>query len=265
MSAYLQQLQHDPYDTSAGKSGAFSSRFPTLAFFCRLFNVVYHQGKNAERAPYSPQQWVEGSIAVLELLESCGLRIHVDGLHHSKNLEGPCVFIGNHMSTMETFLLPGLIQPHRPVTFVVKESLLTYPWFGAVLRSRNPITVGRTNPRHDLAAVMEGGVERLQTGTSIIVFPQSTRSSHIDSETFNSIGVKLAKKAGVPIIPIALCTDAWSTGSIVKDFGRIYPDRPVHFRFGEPLHVTGNGKAEHAAIFSFIKTQLEEWRLPAVR
>lgn len=265
MATYLQNFQQDTYATPEGKGGPFASRLPTLAFFCRLLRIVYEQGCRAERAPYTPQQWVEGSIAVLDILEACGLRVHVEGLHHSMNLEGPCVFIANHMSTMETFLLPGMLQPHRPVTFVVKESLLAYPWFGAVLRSRDPIAVGRTNPRQDLAAVMEGGVERLRAGTSIIVFPQSTRSDGIDNETFNSIGVKLAKKADVPIIPIALRTDAWSTGSLVKELGRIRPERPVHFRFGEPMRVTGNGKTEHAAIFDFIKTQLNEWRLPATR
>ena len=36
----------------------------------------------------------------------------------------PVVFIGNHMSTLETMVLPGLIAPHREVTFVVKESLV---------------------------------------------------------------------------------------------------------------------------------------------
>jgi len=37
-------------------------------------------------------------------------------------LPSACVFIGNHMSILETFVLPCLIQPHRDVTFVVKES-----------------------------------------------------------------------------------------------------------------------------------------------
>ena len=101
-------------------------------------------------------------------------------------------------------MLPGIIRPHRAVTFVMKKSLVTLPFFGAVMRSRDPIVVGRTNPREDLTAVLEGGVERLKKGISIIVFPQSTRTPDFDPQHFNTIGVKLARKAGVPVVPAFL-------------------------------------------------------------
>ena len=57
-------------------------------------------------------------------------------------------------------------------------------------------------------AVLEGGKQRLQKGISIIVFPQTTRTVRFEPENFNSIGVKLAQRAKVPIIPLALRTDA---------------------------------------------------------
>ncbi len=61
------------------------------------------------------------------------------------------------------------------VTFVVKESLVKHPLFGDVMRSRNPIVVGRTDPRKDFEAVMNEGAEKLSKGISIIIFPQSTQ------------------------------------------------------------------------------------------
>ena len=99
---------------------------------------------------------------------------------------------------------------------MVKESLLKYPFFGPVLGSREPIVVGRSNPREDLVAVLEGGEARLKQGRSVIVFPQSTRSSVFDPAHFNTIGVKLAKRAGVPVIPVALKTDAWGNGNLQR-------------------------------------------------
>jgi len=121
----------------------------------------------------------------------------------------PVLFIGNHMSTLETMILPCLISPLRNVTFVVKESLVKHPLFGDVMRSRDPIIVGRTDPRKDLEAVMNGGMELLSKGISIVIFPQSTRNVIFKPEEFNSLGVKLAKKAGVQVVPIALKTDFW--------------------------------------------------------
>ena len=164
-----------------------------------------------------------------ELIERVGCPVSIEGMENISATRGPCVFVANHMSTLETFMLPGIIRPHRAVTFVMKKSLVTLPFFGAVMRSRDPIVVGRTNPREDLTAVLEGGVERLKKGISIIVFPQSTRTPDFDPQHFNTIGVKLARKAGVPVVPLALKTDAWGTGKKLKELGPIKSGLPVRY------------------------------------
>ena len=264
MSNGLSIFCNDSYTTPPNKAGFWSQKFPTLGFFMRAAYIVLKEGRKASKGFYSSEQWLQASLEIIEALESCGVSLQVDGLRHSIDLKEPCVFIANHMSTLETFVLPSIIQSHREVTFVVKQSLLDYPVFGAVMRSRNPVAVSRTNPRQDLTAVLDGGVERLKAGVSIVVFPQSTRSDTLDVAQFNTIGVKLAKKAGVPVIPIALRTDAWGAGKLVKEFGPIRPEIPVHFSFGEPLRIMGNGKEEHAEIIDFIGKKLELWQLPPV-
>jgi 1-acyl-sn-glycerol-3-phosphate acyltransferase len=127
------------------------------------------------------------------------------------------------------------------------------------MRSRNPIIVGRTDPRKDLEAVMNGGVERLNNGISIVIFPQSTRSVVFKPEEFNSLGVKLAKKAGVDVVPIALKTDFWGNGKLIKEVGPLDHTKHIHIKFGEPIKITGNGKEENQKIIDFIKSSLEEW------
>ena len=146
------------------------------------------------------------------------------------------------------------------MTFVVKKSLVSLPVFGAVMRSRDPIVVGRTNPREDLTAVLEGGVERLKKGISIIVFPQSTRTPDFDPQHFNTIGVKLARKAGVPVVPLALKTDAWGTGKKLKELGPIKSGLPVRYKFAAPMDIHGNGREEQAFICDFISSHLARWR-----
>lgn len=240
----------------------FSSIFPSLSFYYKLFTKSYLEGIKANARPYSGNDWAVGSRHIFRSLESVGVRLHVHGIENITTTEGPCVFVGNHMSALETFILPGIIQPLKDVTFVVKESLLHYPGLGPVLRSREPITVTRTNPREDLANMLGGGVERLARGRSVVVFPQSTRSLEINEQTFNSIGVKLAKRAGVPVIPIAMRTDAWSMHPLTKDFGPIKPELPVNFCFGRPMAIEGNGKDQQSELLNFISGKLEEWGLP---
>ena len=72
--------------------------------------------------------------------------------------------------------------------------------------------------------------------------------------------VKLAKKAGVPVVPVALKTDAWGNGKRLKDFGRIDPLKKVYFSFGEPFEVKGKGTEEHQQIIDFIQGNLTKWQ-----
>jgi 1-acyl-sn-glycerol-3-phosphate acyltransferase len=157
-------------------------------------------------------------------------------------------------------VLPSLINPVRRCTFVIKPSLMGYPVFGPVMRSRDPIVVTRDNPRQDLQTVLDEGARRLAAGTSIVLFPQTTRSGTFDPAKFNSLGVKLAKNAGVPIVPVALKTDAWANGSMLKDFGPIYPHLPIHIEFAAPLPVEGNGREQQEAAVAFISSRLSAWR-----
>jgi 1-acyl-sn-glycerol-3-phosphate acyltransferase len=225
-----------------------------------MLKLYVRYGRMASRGLYTGLVWAEGSLEVLRLLETAGVRFELNGLDVPYNLDGPAVYIGNHMSTLETFVLPCLLQPARNTTFVVKESLTRFPVFGPVMRSRDPVALGRKDPRNDLKTVLEEGVDRLEKGTSIIVFPQTTRNVVFDPAQFNTIGVKLARKAGVQVVPIALKTDAWAKGRLLKDFGPIRPEKTVHICFGQPLDVTGTGREEHKKIVEFIKSKLDSWK-----
>ncbi|MDP0501952.1 MAG: lysophospholipid acyltransferase family protein [Verrucomicrobiota bacterium JB022] len=249
---------HSPADL---KPRWWARPFPTLAFYAGVFRIVQWSKDLACHGEYGDERWIEASWYVCRQFEKCGAPLHIEGVEHFRDLPGPLVFIGNHMSTAETFMLGSLIGPHKPVTFVVKKSLVTYPLFGPVMRSRDPIVVGRENARDDLKIVLEGGEERLKRGRSLIVFPQRTRTVDFNPAEFNSIGVKLAKRAGATVIPVAVKTDAWGNGTKLKDFGPFDASKPVHVAFGEPLQVTGTGKEANETVIAFIQQKLAEWEL----
>lgn len=247
------------YITGAGRVSIFSSVLPSASFYSRMAAIVFGASSRAKHHKYGDAEWAESSLEILRALEGVGARFEITGLDNISALEGPCVFISNHMSTLETFVLPAIIEPVKDVTFVVKQGLVDYPVFKYVMRSRDPVTVGRTNPREDLRAVLEGGADRLKAGRSVIIFPQTTRASVFDPETFNTIGIKLARKADVPVIPIALKTDAWDNGRFLKDFGKIDPAKKVYFAFGRPFRIKGRGDEEHKEVLEFISGKLKEW------
>lgn len=254
-------FQEDSYHTPQRSIGWFTRTFPSLSFYQQVVRLVLRNARLAGKGRYNVAAWQAGSIETLQILENVGCQVHITGMHHLHSLEEPCIFIGNHMSTLETFVLPAILLTGKTdLTYVVKRSLTEYPVFKHVMNSRNPIVVDRTNPRDDLKTVMAEGAQRLKDGYSVIIFPQHTRSVEFDPEAFNSIGIKLARKAGVKVVPVALKTWAWSHGRFLKDFGPMVASRPVHFAIGEPIDIEGKGQAEHEQIVQFIQQHLAEWK-----
>ncbi|MCU0611312.1 MAG: 1-acyl-sn-glycerol-3-phosphate acyltransferase [Candidatus Eisenbacteria bacterium] len=227
--------------------------------YLRYFGVVFRAWYTAVRNRYDDTEWATSSFAIFRQVERCGGRLHLSGIDNLRKTQGPVVIIGNHMSAAETQLLPSIIAPVRPVTFVVKRSLVTHPIFGPVMRSRDPIVVTRKDPRGDMEAVLTRGRELLARGVSVIVFPQATRRIAFVPEQFNSLGIKLARAGGVAVIPAAVKTDAWGNGRILRDFGPFDRTKPLHMAFGPPMPITGTGKSEHQAVIEFIRSRLQAW------
>lgn len=251
---------HNCYESPTGGSPGFlPGLLPSLSFYKRAFGVVYESNRLVAQGRYDDATWIRYSLRIVRALEEVGVRVTVKGLENLKPLDGPVVYAGNHMSTLETFVLPAILLPHGPITFIVKESLLKYPLFGPVLRNCRPISVGRANPREDLATVLKEGVERLNEGRSVVVFPQTTRLTEFDPSKFNSIAAKLAARAKVELVPLALRTDAWGQGRFIKDMGPINPTLPVDFVFGEPQPPEGKGDAAHKACVEFISGVFDKW------
>lgn len=247
------------YHSPIRKIGWMARLAPGPVFYLKMARIVMADSRAARQGLYTDERWIRGSRMMAGALESVGIRMNVENTASFINLPSPCVFVGNHMSVLETFILPGIIQPHRDLTFVVKESLLTYPIFKDIMASRRPIIVSRVNPRRDLETVLREGVNRLKASSSVILFPQTTRHSLFDPARFNSLGVKLARRAGVPVIPIAIKSDAWGNGRWLKDFGRISPRIPVRIAFGDPIPVSGTGRAAQELLVQFISRRLREW------
>lgn len=247
------------YRSTPQRASLLARAFPALTLYGAFVRIVMRANTLATRGTYDDEAWCGSTLACLRLVEHIGMNVEITGIDHIRQLDSPCVVIGNHMSTLETVVLPIIIRQFREVTFIVKESLLSYPVFGPIMRSRDPIPVTRTSPRQDLKAVLAGGKERLERGVSIIVFPQTTRTVSFDPAQFNSIGVKLAQRANVPIVPLALLTDAWGNGRRLKEFGPVDPSKDVRFAFGEPMRVQGRGAEEQQEIIRFISERLSTW------
>lgn len=233
--------------------------WPEFIFYSRIAMAFLKEGLAGRRGALDNERWLRASLSCMRAVESAGGHLTVSGLEGLSNHKGPLVFVANHMSILETVILPSLTLPFNDVTFIIKDELRHYPVIGWVMQSLDFIAVHRKNPREDLKIVLNEGQRRIQKGCSVVVFPQATRSTIFDVKIFNTLGVKLARKADVPVVPVALKTDFHGSGRWLKDIGPIYPERPIHFRFGDPIPVVGNGQAAHRHVVEFIAKHLTSW------
>ncbi len=231
----------------------------TFIYYARIVIAFVIGRLQALRGQLTAERWLKASIRCLRAVESAGGRVNVSGLDALGQHKGPLVYIANHMSILETIVLPSLTLCFNDVTFIIKNELLKYPIIGGVMKALKLIAVHRQNPREDLKIVLNEGHKRIREGCSVVIFPQATRSTVFDEKIFNTLGVKLARKAGVPVVPIALKTDFHGNGRWIKDIGPINPELALYFKFGEPLTVTGNGRATHQRVVEFITRNLKQW------
>lgn len=254
----------DEYHTLDGTTRRWADRLGmnTRFYFMGVYiHSVLQARMLAGRQQFDRAALTRTSWRLLRLIEGCGGRLHISGLVHTGSLTGPAVFISNHMSSMEANIFPAFIPEMINISFVVKESLTTIPVFGKVLQAHEPIPVSRQNPRVDLQQVLVQGKEKLEAGRAVIIFPQGTRRLMFDPHDFNSLGVKLAKRAGVPVVPVALRTDFWQNGRFLRDLGPLVRDKPVYFAFGEPFLVE-DSKLAHQRVVEFIQDHTLAWQMP---
>jgi 1-acyl-sn-glycerol-3-phosphate acyltransferase len=114
---------------------------------------------------------------------------------------GPVIFASNHESVLDIWVL--FLVVGRSFRFIAKQELFRLPIFGTYLRIGGHIPVDRSNHQRAVASLSAAG-DAVRAGTSIVVFPEGTRSRDGRIQPFKKGPFVVAKQAGVPIIPIAI-------------------------------------------------------------
>lgn len=264
LETFHQQLrQHGSYDTprSSGES-MVCYRFPRWYFHMGIQRVVLKGAAEARRGQFDRRAWGTLGFAVQQLAEDIGGSVSYCGFSAASRTKGPVVWVANHMSALETFTLPSALLAFGDVCVVLKRSLTRYPFFGRAVKATQPIAISRSDPRQDLLQVMREGTAWLKRGRSVILFPQSTRMIEFRANRFNSIGVKLARHAGVPVVPVALTTDFAMPGRWLREFGPVFPERRIRFAASEPIGPGLPPRQWHKDVFGAIAGKLEAWGYP---
>ena len=124
-------------------------------------------------------------------------RVRVEGLEHIDQSK-PYVIVTNHQSMLDVPLMYVL-----PLNFkwVSKKEVLKMPIFGWVLRMHGDIAIERGSGG-SAKRMMHLCTERLRRGTSVIVFPEGTRTGTGRINRFKEGAFLMAKTAGAAVLPV---------------------------------------------------------------
>lgn len=142
------------------------------------------------------------SIWSNRVMDQFGAHLTVHGREHIPET-GPVVFIGNHQGYADIISYFAALSPSLAFGYVAKEDLGKIPIYGPWIVRIRSVLIKRNDPRASMRAIDEG-IDLIQKGFSLMIFPEGTRSKGPKPGSFKRGAFKLATKPEVPIIPVSI-------------------------------------------------------------
>jgi 1-acyl-sn-glycerol-3-phosphate acyltransferase len=160
--------------------------------------------------------WARVNLRALKTL--CGLDYRVTGLEHLP--AGAAVVLCKHQASWEIIALRAILPLRQ--SWVLKQELMRIPIFGRGLKHLHSIPIDRAAGRRAFIVMVRAGTKALDSGRSVIVFPEGTRVAPGVRKAYAPGGAALAQRSGRPLVPIAHNAGLfWARHGVRKIPGRI--------------------------------------------
>lgn len=159
------------------------------------------------------------------------------------------IYMPNHQSNADIPLLLGRL----PVQFrwLAKAELFKIPIFGRAMRGVGYISIDRSNRKSAFESLARAA-DTIRNGTSVLIFPEGTRSRDGSILPFKKGGFVLAVDAGVPIVPIVI----HGTRDIIAKGRLMIRPRPVTLQILDPVETSGYTRKTKDALLERIRSIL---------
>lgn len=166
---------------------------PVTLFFSLLTLLdIFLIRRSEQKVQIFPITW--GKV----ICRLAGVKVRIEG---AENLlpDQTYIFVGNHVSQFDIFSFQGYF-PHD-FRWIAKKELFRIPFFGPAMLRSGIVPIDRSHGREALRSLTRAA-EQIAAGTSVLIFPEGTRSADGRLQPFKTGAVMLAIKAGVPVVPI---------------------------------------------------------------
>ena len=164
---------------------------------------------------------------------------------------GAVLFVSNHQGNFDIPILLGYIN--KPKAFIAKIELLKLPLIRTWMTHLKCVFMDRSDIRQSLKVINQAA-EHLKEGYSMVIFPEGTRSKGETLGEFKPGSLKLAMKAGVPIVPIAIR----GSYKIMEQNGFIIRPAHVEITIFDPIFTAGLTKEQAGELPERVRKIIEQ-------
>jgi 1-acyl-sn-glycerol-3-phosphate acyltransferase len=166
-----------------------------------------------------------------DILRAAGTPVIAEGLENIPR-DRPVMYASNHSSMFDIWALFATLP--GSVRFVAKRELFRIPLLGRAMLAVGHVPIDRAARKKAFEAYDEAA-RKIRSGTSVLVFPEGTRSRTGELLPFKNAPFGLAIAAQVPVVPIYV----HHTFEILpKGAWRLRP-RPIRLLVAPPISTTG--------------------------
>ena len=163
----------------------------------------------------------------------------------------PYIFAANHQSQFDILALQGFLGVD--FRWLAKKELFQVPIWGPAMRKAGYIPVDRSRGRQALKSLGEAA-QKIAAGTSVIIFPEGTRSKDGKIKDFKAGAMVLAIKSGVEIVPVAID----GTYEILPKGKLLVKSGNVTIRVGNPIATKDCTSKDKHALAKVLQKEVTE-------
>lgn len=179
-----------------------------------------------------------------------GIRVNVNGFDREW-VNRPNIYMSNHESNFDIpVLLSALPAQFR---WLAKAELFKIPIFGSSMRGAGAISIDRSN-RKSAFASLNLAAKMIRSGTSVMIFPEGTRSEDGQLLPFKKGGFVLAVDAGVSIVPIVIS----GTHGIMPKGRLLICRRKVRIDVGPPVQTSDYTRKTKDDLMTHVRSAMLE-------
>lgn len=166
------------------------------------------------------------------------LPIHVEGREHLQPRQS-YVFVANHQGPVDIFLIYGYLG--RNFKWMMKKALRKMPLVGVACEKARHIFVDKSGPKA-IKETIDKARATLQNGTSLVVFPEGSRTFTGHMGLFRKGAFQLADDLQLPVVPVTI-DGSFDVLTRMAGFNFVHW-HPLRLVIHEPIPPVGEGKED---------------------